>query len=53
MERETQGKEKWEKGAVWHQEGEILSEMLARGPVLHIGIYKVGPEYPLRNANSF
>lgn len=50
MERGAQGKEKSEEGAVWHQEGEILS-MVMPGAQCHV--HEVGPGYTFRNANSF
>lgn len=48
----TQGKENSEKGAVWHQDGEIRPVIWARSLVSHVGVHKVGPGYAFRNVNS-
>ena len=38
---------------MWHQKGEILSMVLARRTVSHVGSHEVGPVYTFSNANSF
>lgn len=53
MERGAQRKEKSGEGAVWHQEGGIVSMVLARSTMSHVDVHEVGPGYTFRNANLF
>lgn len=44
----AQEKEKPEEGAVWHQEGEMVSMVLARSTMSDVGVHEVGPGYTFR-----